>query len=67
MITIENKVKNAGDQLCKWWKHISNTEKGHFDNIAYKQAIRDTLEVLKKHKVIKDYSMINGVTLYKID
>jgi len=56
------KIKDAGDHICKWYNHISEGG-GHWDNIGYKQGLRDSLEILKKHKLIKDYDFIKGVTL----
>jgi hypothetical protein len=60
----QNKIKIAGDHICKWYQHCMKSEKGHWDNIGYKQGLRDALHLLKRHKVIKDYSFITGVTLH---
>jgi len=61
--TKEQRIKMAGDKLCAWWKHVSETEKGHFDNIGYKQGLRDSLEIMKQHHLISDYSLETGVII----
>jgi len=64
LLSLENRIQNAGNQLCAWWKDtIKNGN--HWDNIGYKQGLRDALEILKKHKVIIDYSVTNGVKIRK--
>ena len=65
-LTLEQKVINAGNQICKWWKHCRDTEKGHFDNVGYKHGLKDCLQILKKHHVIKDYSLLTGVELHDV-
>jgi len=49
--------QKAALQIAKWWKHCSENNTGHWDLIGYKQGLRDCLEILKKHKVIKNYSL----------
>lgn len=64
LLSLENRVKNAGDHICAWWKDSIKKE-NHWDNIGYKQGLRDALLIMQRHKVIADYSITDGVKLYK--
>ena len=61
---LKSRIKNAGDHICKWYNAIQEgKEQGHWDQLGYKQGLRDCLVILIKHKVIKDYSFTSGVIL----
>jgi hypothetical protein len=66
LLPLDNRVLNAANHICKWWNQ-SNEKGGHWDNSGYKQGLRDALVILQRHKVIKDYSMTNGITLNEFD
>lgn len=66
LLPLDNRVLNAGNHICKWWDH-SNKKEGHWDNEGYKMGLRDALIILQRHHVIKDFSMIKGITLHESD
>jgi len=66
LLPLDNRILNAGNHICKWWNQSSKKD-GHWDNEGYKQGLRDALVILKKHHVIENYSMINGITLNESD
>jgi len=66
LLPLDNRVLNTGNHICKWWNQLNETG-GHWDNIGYKQGLRDCLQIMVKHRLIKDFSMIGGVTLMEFD
>jgi len=65
---LDYRVERAGNEICRWWNAINKDKPpGHWEKVEYRQALHDTLEILKRHGVIKDYSMLTGITMYEED
>lgn len=57
-------LQEAGDTLCKWWQE-NHSETDCWHRREYKQGLHDALEALKQCRLIKDYDLRYGVTLYE--
>jgi len=65
--SLADRVKSAGDKICEWWRDIEEKSVGHWDQVGYRQGLRDALEVMKRYDVIESYSITDGVVVKESD
>ena len=57
----EKQIKEAGDIICRWHKKASTDDP--WENLHYKQGLYDALTIMKKCKLIADWSFETGVVM----
>lgn len=53
---MKNNIKNAAESIIKMYKEL-NDPNDHWKNVDKKQALRDSLEALKRNGCIKNYNL----------
>ena len=59
----EKQIKEAGDKICLWYKNATTNDP--WENLKYKQGLRDALCIMKHFQLISNWDFENGVVMPK--